>query len=191
MSVPQTAVPVQDAAVFARYDAMAIAFHWLMFILIAVAYAAIELRGFTDKGTAARMVVMELHKWTGALVLALAVPRLLWRLMRGAPAPVPGPRVAHLASAAGHGLLYLFLFAQPILGLVMTNAGGRFLTVPVLGIDLPPIVAPNPELKDVAKEIHEVLGKAFYLVIGLHAMAALFHHYMLGDNTMRRMRWRR
>jgi len=191
MPVQQGMATAPDAAAFARYDAVAIAFHWLMFVLVAVAYAAIELRGFTDKGTTARMVAMEVHKWSGALVLALTVPRLLWRAVRGAPASEPYPWLARLAGAAMHVLLYLFLLAQPILGILMMNAGGRELMVPGLGIGLPPLIAPDAALKDVLGEIHETLGNAFYLVIGLHAMAALFHHYMLSDNTLRRMLPRR
>ncbi|PLQ02526.1 cytochrome b [Cupriavidus pauculus] len=180
-----------EAAPFARHDAVAIAFHWLMFVLVAVAYAAIELRGFTGKGTTARMVVMDVHEWAGVLVLALIVPRLIWRAVRGAPAPEPYGRLGQLAGAAVHGLLYLFLLAQPILGVLMINAGGHALTVPGLGIDLPSLIARDAALKDLLGEIHETVGNAFYLVIGLHAMAALFHHYMLGDNTLRRMLPRR
>lgn len=197
MPVQQGSATTQDAsasaahAPHARYDAVAITFHWLMFVLVAVAYAAIELRGFTDKGTTARMVAMDVHKWAGALVLALIVPRMLWRAIRGAPAPEAYPRLGQLAGAAVHGLLYLFLLAQPILGILMTNAAGRVLTVPVLGIDIPPVIAPDAALKDLLAGIHQTLGKAFYLVIGLHVMAALFHHHMLGDNTLRRMLPRR
>lgn len=176
---------------FERYDAMAIAFHWLMFLLIAVAYATIELRDFSDKGTLARMVLMESHKWSGALVLVLAVPRLLWRLFNGAPAPEPGPRWGHRLASLMHGALYLFLIAQPLIGIVMMNAAGRMLVVPILGIEIPAIVAPSEALNDAAGDAHELIGNAFYLIIGLHAMAALFRHYMLGDNTMRRMSRRR
>lgn len=191
MPVHKGTATAPDAAAFARYDAVAIAFHWLMFVLVAVAYAAIELRGFTDKGTAARMVAMEVHKWSGALVLALIVPRLLWRAVRGAPAPEAYPRLGQLAGAAVHGLLYLFLVAQPLLGILMMNAAGRELMLPGTDIGLPPLIAPDAARKDLLGEIHETIGNAFYLVIGLHAMAALFHHYMLGDNTMRRMLPRR
>ncbi|WP_238486847.1 cytochrome b [Cupriavidus pauculus] len=54
---------------------------------------------------------------------------------------------------------------------------------------MPATVAADVQLKGIAKDLHESIGTAFYTVIGLHAMAALFHHYMLGDNTLRRM-WR-
>ena len=172
-----------------RYSGLAVFFHWAVFLLIATAYAAIELKGFTAKGSAARALSMSVHEWAGALVIVLAVPRLLWRLMGGAPAPEPGPRWMHLLGGAMHLLLYLFIFIQPVLGLLALNAGGHLMTLPGLGIELPSLVAQNADLKDALKEIHETLGTAFYTVIGLHAVAALFHHYMLGDNTLRRM-WR-
>ena len=182
------AIGFPDAA--RRYDGLAIFFHWAVFLLIAAAYAAIELKGFADKGTPARALAMAVHEWTGALVLVLAVPRVLWRLVRGAPPAEPGPRWMQRAGEAMHWVLYLFIVAQPILGLIALNAGGHALVVPMLGIEIPTLVGPDQALKNQVKEIHETLGTAFYLVIGLHAMAALFHHYMLGDNTLRRM-WRR
>ncbi|WER47632.1 cytochrome b [Cupriavidus sp. WKF15] len=173
-----------------RYDGLAIFFHWTVFLLVAVAYAAIELKGFAGKGTPARSLAMAAHEWAGALVLVLAVPRLLRRLVRGAPPAEPGPRWMQHAGEAMHWVLYLFILAQPILGLLALNAGGHVMALPTLGLEIPALVGPDEALKNQVKEIHETLGTAFYLVIGLHAIAALFHHYMLGDNTLRRM-WRR
>jgi cytochrome b561 len=172
-----------------RHDRLAVGLHWAVFVLVALAYAAIELKGNFARGTPPRALTMAVHEWAGALVLALAVPRLLWRLVRGAPAPEPGPRWMQQAAAAMHWVLYLFILAQPLLGLVALNAAGHVLALPALGIEVPALVTADPALKDTVKEIHETVGTAFYLVIGLHAMAALFHHYMLGDNTLRRM-WR-
>ncbi|SOY56179.1 cytochrome b [Cupriavidus taiwanensis] len=172
-----------------RYDRLAVSFHWIVFVLVALTYAAIELKGSFARGTPPRALAMAVHEWAGALVLVLAVPRLLWRLLRGAPAPEPGARWMQLAGAAMHWVLYLFILAQPLLGLLAMNAGGHLLSLPALGIEVPALVAPAPALKDSVKDIHETLGTAFYLVIGLHAMASLFHHYMLGDDTLRRM-WR-
>ncbi|WP_354686215.1 cytochrome b [Cupriavidus necator] len=172
-----------------RYGRLAVFFHWTVFVLIAMAYAAVELKGNFARGTPPRALAMAVHEWAGVLVLGLAVPRLLWRLVRGAPAPEPGRRLMQLAGEAMHWVLYLFILAQPLLGLLAINAGGHLLALPQFGIEIPALVAADPALKDTVKAIHETLGTAFYLVIGLHAMAALFHHYMLGDNTLRRM-WR-
>ncbi len=177
--VPDTAGP--------RYNSLAIFFHWAVFVLVAAAYAAIELKGLAARGTPARALAMTVHEWCGATVLALALLRVLWRLVRGAPPAEPGPRWMHRATGAMHAVLYLFILAQPLLGLLTLNASGHLLVLP--GVTVPALIAPDPQLKDGIKQIHETLGTAFYLVIGLHAMAALFHHYMLGDHTLRRM-WR-
>lgn len=192
MNVPKT-VPAASqtpdmAPAPARYDSLSVFFHWAVFLLVAVAYAAMELKGLAGKGTPARALAMTVHEWAGVLVFALTVPRVLWRMVRGAPPPEPGPRLMRLAAGAMQWVLYLYTFLQPLLGLVALNAGGHLLELP--GLAVPPIVAPDPQVKDGIKAIHETIGTAFYLVIGLHAMAALFHHYMLGDNTLRRM-WRR
>ncbi len=173
------------AAASPRYGGVAIFLHWAVFLLVAVAYAAIELKGLTGRGTPARALAMSAHEWAGVMVLALAVARVLWRLVRGAPPAEPGPRWMQWAGHAMHGALYLFIVAQPVLGIVTLNAGGHLLQLP--GLELPSVVGPDKALRDTVKAIHETIGTAFYLVIGLHAMGALFHHHMLGDNTLRRM----
>jgi len=172
-----------------HYNRPAILFHWAIFLLVAVAYAAMELKGFFPKGSASRALTMTVHGWAGILVLVLAVPRVLWRLIGGAPPAEPGYAVMRLLGGAMHGLLYLYIFVQPLLGLLALNAAGHLLELPALGLTVPALMAPDAALKGAIKEVHETIGTAFYLVIGLHAMAALFHHYMLGDNTLRRM-WR-
>jgi cytochrome b561 len=65
------------------------------------------------------------HFWAGTLVLVLAVPRLLWRLWAGAPEEITGNPLLTLVSRAAHLALYSFIFAQPLLGILMVNAGGR------------------------------------------------------------------
>ena len=37
------------------------------------------------------------------------------------------------------------------------------------------------------KEIHELIANAGYFIVGLHAAAAIFHHYIMRDNTLVRM----
>ncbi len=171
-----------------RYDRLAVCFHWAVFLLVALAYAAIELKGNFAKGTPPRALAMTVHEWAGALVLVLAVPRLLWRLVRGAPAR--SGRALDAAGQRGHALGALPVYPGPAAaGAAGDERRRHLLALPSLGMEVPALVAADPALKDTVKAIHETLGTAFYLVIGLHAMASLFHHYMLGDNTLRRM-WR-
>ncbi|SDC51774.1 cytochrome b561 [Cupriavidus sp. YR651] len=170
-----------------RYAPPLVYLHWAMFVLVGVAYVAINLKGMFPRGSDARSMAMATHEVAGILVLGLAAPRLLWRLVAGAPPPEPGPRWSHVLAHGAHIVLYAFLFAQPVLGWLTVNATGHAVELRSLGIVLPTLVSPDKALGTTLKGVHEWLGTAFYLVIGLHAMAALFHHYMLGDNTLRRM----
>ncbi|AJE98763.1 cytochrome b [Pandoraea apista] len=171
-----------------RYAPPALFFHWAVALLIVIAYAAVIAKGYLPKGSAQRALSMTIHEWAGVMVLVLAVPRLLWRLIKGAPGPLPGQGwLVRASSGAVHLLLYLFLFAQPVLGYLTLNAGGHALMIPGLDIALPQFIGKDAELRRSIKDIHETIGNAFYWVIGLHALAALWHHYFRRDDTLRRM----
>ena len=49
------------------------------------------------------------------------------------------------------------------------------------------LVHADPAAREVVEELHESLGEIFYWVIGLHVAAALWHHLVKRDNTLRRM----
>jgi cytochrome b561 len=167
-----------------RYTKPAIFFHWVIFLLIALAYLAIEIRG--PKGTDSRVFWSNVHFWAGSLVLTLAVPRLLWRLWHRAPADIDSNPLLSFLSRVVHLALYLFIFVQPLLGILMINTGGHPVTL--AGLDLPiTLVGPDPIARTAIKEAHELIGNLFYWVIGLHALAAIAHHLVLRDNTLRRM----
>lgn len=59
--------------------------------------------------------------------------------------------------------------------------------MPLFGALLPPLVAQQAPLAENLKEIHEAIGTLGYFLIGLHASAGLFHHYVLRDDTLVRM----
>ena len=73
----------------ARYSTPTIFFHWAIFLLVALAYLAIEIRG--PKGSDSRVFWMNVHLTAGMLVLVLSVLRIVWRAVSRAPAPVPQP----------------------------------------------------------------------------------------------------
>jgi cytochrome b561 len=95
-----------------RYSKPAIFFHWAIFLLVALAYLAIEIRG--PKGSDSRALWNTVHYCAGTAVLALAVLRLLWRLWRGAPHEIDSNRVLTFLSRVVHLALYLFIFVQPL-----------------------------------------------------------------------------
>jgi cytochrome b561 len=167
-----------------RYTRPAIFFHWAIVLLIALAYLAIEIRG--PKGSDSRVFWSNVHFLAGNLVLAVAVLRLLWRLWAGAPAEIDSNRVLALLARAAHLALYLFIFAQPILGILMINTGGHPVSLAWINLDYT-LVGADPVARPLIKSAHEWLGNAFYWVIGVHALAAIGHHVVFKDRTLRRM----
>jgi cytochrome b561 len=59
--------------------------------------------------------------------------------------------------------------------------------VPFFGLQLPALVGSDPALVGSVEELHETIGTVGYYLVGLHAAAALFHHYFRRDNTLLRM----
>ena len=168
------------------YGAVAKFLHWGIVILIIAQYflaeAAEELPDGPDK-----LEWITRHKSFGMLLLLLALARIGWKLAnRGLPPPVPMPNAQRIAAAAGHGLLYLLLLAQPISGWMMSSAAGY--PVSLFGlIDFPALVGENHDLHESLEEVHEALFNALAVVAVLHALAALYHHFFRKDDTLRRM----
>lgn len=167
-----------------RYSQPAILFHWAIFLLVALAYLAIEVRG--PKGTDSRTFWTNVHYWAGTLVLALACARLAWRLWASPPAEIGTNRLLAFLARAAHLALYLFIFVQPLLGILMVNTGGQPVTLAGLNLNLT-LVGADPTARPLLKTAHVWIGNAFYWVIGLHALAAIVHHVVFKDRTLRRM----
>ena len=97
-----------------RYSSPAIFFHWAVFLLVALAYLAIEIRG--PKGSDSRVFWMNVHLTAGTLVLVLSVLRVLWRAVSRVPQAIPQAALLRWLSKLAHFALYLFILAQPLLG---------------------------------------------------------------------------
>lgn len=169
-----------------RFGSLSIGLHWAMAILIAAVFATIELRELFPKGSDPREMLKSWHFMLGLLVFLLVMLRIGVRLSNPTPAIVPEPsKWQKLAASGAHGLLYLFMFFLPLAGWLILSAKGK--PVPFFGLELPPLIGANKDLAHSIEEIHEFIGTAGYYLIGLHASAALFHHYFVKDNTLLRM----
>lgn len=169
-----------------RYGQLSIAMHWLMLLLLAAVFACIELRELYPKGSEPREALKAWHFTLGLTVFVLVWLRLALRL--GAPTPRIEPAPAswqQLSAKAVHLLLYVLMIGLPIGGWLMLSAAGK--PIPFWGVQLPAIVAENKALAEQVKELHALGGEIGLWLVGLHAAAALFHHYVLRDNTLRRM----
>ncbi len=169
-----------------HYAPAMIAMHWLMLLLLIAVYACIELREFFPKDSDPRAALKHWHFMLGLSVFALVWLRLLLRLLQTTPPITPPlPAWQQVSSRAVHGALYLIMIAMPLLGWSILSAAGK--PIPFFIGNLPPLLAENRDLAETLEEIHEFIGTAGYVLIGLHAVAALYHHYVQGDDTLRRM----
>lgn len=169
-----------------RYGTLSVSLHWLMLLLIVAVYACIELREFYPKGSDIRAALKTWHFTLGLTVLSLVWLRLGLRLMQPVPAIEP-PLVGwqrYLANAM-HFALYALMFAMPIAGWMILSAEGD--PIPFYGFELPPLIGQNKATAELIEEIHTTAGTVGYYLIGLHAVAGLFHHYVLRDNTLKRI----
>ena len=180
-----TAAAVSPAAP-ARFNGLTIFLHWFMLLLLVAIYATIELRELFPKGSDPREAMKAWHFMLGLSVLAFLAVRLVARFTGPTPPIAPPPaRWQQLVAGLAHGALYLFLLAMPLAGWLILSAEGE--AISFFGLPVPPLVGPDEALADRVEELHELGGTIGYVLIGVHAAAALAHHYLLRDDTLRRM----
>lgn len=171
-----------------RYSPAQRRLHWLVFLMVALAYLAIEQRGLFERGTWERTAMVQAHFWLGLAVLVLLAPRLWLRLRRGAPPITPAlPAWQAWPAKLVHLALYAFLLVQPVLGLLTAWTDGKEVMLPFLGVALPSLLPPDEALAHQFEDLHKTIGSVFYWIIGLHIVGALFHHFVRRDDTLRRM----
>jgi cytochrome b561 len=169
------------------YTRTAIGLHWLIAALIVAAFSLgvtmVDIPGLTPT----KLKYFSWHKWLGVTILTLACVRLLWRLTHPAPPYLDSmPAWQRQAAAALHLLLYVLIIAIPLSGYFYSLAAG----VPVvyLGVlPLPVLIDADPQLKALLKQVHYALNMTLLAAVILHVAAALKHHFIDRDDTLRRM----
>jgi cytochrome b561 len=155
----------------AGYTVWQIALHWLVALLVLFQIVFGEsikaLLRAEERGTSLTPLDRTLgdaHYWVGLAILGLALLRLAIRLYAGAqPVASGSPGWMDRAGRYTHILFYALLVASPVLGLLAYYLGDPF------------------------GELHELSKPVFIVLIALHAAAALFHQFWLGDGTLKRM----
>ncbi|HCE09956.1 MAG TPA: cytochrome B [Oxalobacteraceae bacterium] len=169
-----------------KYGSASVGLHWLMLLLIAAVYAYMEFREIFPKGSALREGMKTWHYMLGLAVLGLVWLRLAVQLAGGTPCIKPqSPRWQMLFAGLMKIALYVFMIGTPLLGWMLLSAEAK--PIPFFGLELPSLMSENKEFAKQLKELHETVSAVGYFLIGLHAAAAMYHHYVVGDNTLRRM----
>jgi cytochrome b561 len=169
-----------------RYGSVSIGIHWIMLLLFIAVYATINLRELYPKGSDPREALKTWHFMLGMLAFVFVWLRLATRF--SGPAPLIQPAISRLQEISSkllHLSLYALMIGMPITGWLLLSAAGK--PIPFFGLQLPALIGENKDLASQIKELHEVIGTTGYFLIGLHAVAAFYHHYIKHDNTLTRM----
>ena len=166
-----------------RYGRVAQLLHWATAALVLAAF--LYGPGGPEAGvySASRDFDRRLHETLGSAVFVLVVVRVIWRLFDRRPEAAPVSRWMTMAAVAVQLVLYLLLFAVPVSAIVGAWLEGH----PVawlggLAIDSP--IATSHALGAAIATMHTWLGDAILWVAGLHALAALYHQFILKDGVL-------
>lgn len=177
-----------------RHNRATIFLHWLTLGFILMAVAAVLVQDYIDSEEITHGLTT-LHRSLGMLIMLMLAVRLWVREPINHPAPTPQfEKLQTLASKLVHGLIYLLLIAIPLLGWAMSSASGKPMSFFWL-FQLPAIVGKNRDFADTLHDWHEWSAWSLIALAGIHATAALWHHFALRDGVLYSMlplkRWLR
>jgi cytochrome b561 len=169
-----------------RYPATSKLLHWLVAVCV-LTTAPVAIAMVRVGEGSLRDTPYNFHKSLGVLILVLMILRLINRLAVGAPIPDPAIEPwQRAASSIVHTSLYVLLLAMPIVGYLANSVYGA--PTPFFGLfDLPPIAGKNEALATQLFTIHRWVGWLVIALVLTHVSAALFHHFIRGDNVLKRM----
>ncbi|KAF3997477.1 cytochrome b [Glaciimonas immobilis] len=168
------------------YSAPAKIFHWLIVLLLIVQYTIGWL--MPDVGRDTQPIgLISWHLSIGSLIVLVVVARLLWRWTHPAPAALKTTslflqQIAHFT----HVILYALLIAFPLMG--WANASSRGWPVSLFGVvPLPPLSPKGSSVGHLLGDAHQLTVWILLALVGLHIVAALYHHLIVKDDTLKRM----
>ena len=166
------------------YDKVAIALHWATAFLVFANFALAETWDWFPRRF--HSLMEGTHMSFGVLLTAAIAARLAWRLVPGHQVASPELGWVRIASKATHYLLYALLIAEAGLGFVFRWGAGA--PMAFFGTAIPPLTGEiSKPLRHELREFHEWIGWAIVIIAVGHALAALYHHYVLKDRVLRRM----
>jgi cytochrome b561 len=156
--------------------------HWGMGLLILLQF--LKLGDRIDEGEHwIGQTIVPLHVSVGAVIFVLAGLRLWWAVRQRPhrPQPEASPAMVRL----GHSLLYACMFLLPLTGIAAILGGGYALTV--LGVNMVEETGVETPWLGAVGSLHSPIAWTFVALVIGHIAAALFHHFVRRDQTLRRM----
>ncbi|MEN8761071.1 MAG: cytochrome b [Thiogranum sp.] len=168
-----------------RYGLISIALHWLVAAavmgLFMLGLWMVELGYFHPWYQRAP----DIHRSIGVMLFAMMLVRVAWRYTNPRPEAL-GSVSQRKAAAWMHGLMVVLMYLLVVSGYLISTADGR--GIDVFGLfSVPASISGLQNQADIAGEVHELLAFTLIALTILHALAALKHHFVDRDQTLKRM----
>jgi cytochrome b561 len=166
-----------------RYDGTSILLHWLTAGVVAILWTLGQCIDFFPRG-APRIDARSVHIILGVTLAVVLLVRVLWRAGPGRRLPPADAGWLGVTARAVHHGLYVLLGVTVVLGVFNAWQRGDVL---FNVYKIPQLVPGDRALRGALGELHGDCADVVLIVAGLHAAAALTHHYLLRDRVLRRM----
>jgi cytochrome b561 len=168
-----------------RYDSGAIAFHWLMFVLV-VCVGVLGLLHDSWPTKPMQRFWINFHAILGLLLWFTLMARFMWR-RRHQPPPLMESvgTFSRRTQALVHFSLYALLFVTPIVGIITFVYHGRVFDFGIFKIDFG--IKSNRAIFHPTEDLHGYLAYAIFALAGIHALTALWHQFITRDGLLDRM----
>jgi cytochrome b561 len=168
------------------YGTVARLFHWVIAVLVAVQIPA-GIAMTSEPLAAAADPLFILHKGSGAVLLALVVARVLWRLSHRPPRfPDFMPALEQRIASATHVTIYVLLVVMTVSGYVRT-VGEEFPIELLDALGVPPLIPPMPRTARAMLVVHQFAVIALVGLVAVHISAVLRHQLIERNPVLSRM----
>jgi cytochrome b561 len=164
------------------YDKTTIRLHWATASLVVLLWLMGRTTGFLPRGPL-RLDIWSLHVVLGFVLAGIVLTRIIWRVTRGHRLPPSDRGIRHLLAVTTHLSLYVLLLIVVVLGILNVFAHA----FPLFNVWQFPRIG-SGHFQASVNHWHNVAANVIAVLALFHAVAALFHHYVMRDGILHRMR---
>lgn len=166
-----------------NYDSRSIGLHWATAALVIALWSLGQTIDWFPRGSA-RTAARSVHIILGIILGLILCYRIVWRSGKGRRLPPSGTGVFQRLATLLHFALYLALLATVSFGLANVWVRGDTLFNIVT---FPAFDPGNKVLRGQVGDLHALAANILLALAGMHAAAALLHHFVWHDDVLRRM----
>lgn len=130
---------------------------------------------------------LEWHKALGMVALVAGVVKVIWAAGSHGPPPLESTAAwERSGTRTVHVILFAMMVVVPVTGYMISTSAGDGISM--LGwFEVPAVLPKSERMRDLAVELHYYLAYGTAVLVAIHVLAALKHHFVDRDATLRRM----